>query len=100
MLHIKTISVGEILQPGILLAWILVGLIAGALAGYIVRGKGFGCLGNIIVGLVGSFIGSIIASSLDWGTMRFWGSVFVSFLGAVILVIILQFFNGGFDKHR
>ncbi|GCE05503.1 GlsB/YeaQ/YmgE family stress response membrane protein [Dictyobacter aurantiacus] len=88
------IHVTEILQPGNLIAWILVGLIAGALAGTVVRGRGYGCIGNIIVGLVGSVIGSILASALDLGTFHFCGSIFISFIGAAIFVAILQFLSG------
>jgi uncharacterized membrane protein YeaQ/YmgE (transglycosylase-associated protein family) len=102
MLHIslRTINVADVLQPGNVIAWLLVGLIAGAFAGLVVRGRGFGCIGDIIIGLIGSLIGAILDSSLDWGQLHFCGSVFVSFLGAVILVAILEFLTGGFDKRR
>jgi uncharacterized membrane protein YeaQ/YmgE (transglycosylase-associated protein family) len=102
MLHIslRTINVADVLQPGNVIAWLLVGLIAGAFAGLVVRGRGFGCIGDIIIGLIGSLIGAILDSSLDWGQLHFCGSVFVSFLGAVILVAILEFLTGGFDKKR
>lgn len=94
-ISIHTIHITEILQPGNLIAWILVGLIAGALAGMVVRGRGYGCIGNIIVGLVGSVIGSILASALDLGTFHFCGSIFISFIGAAIFVAILQLLSGG-----
>lgn len=102
MLHIylKTINVADVLQPGNLIAWLLVGLVAGAFAGLVVRGRGFGCIGDIIIGLIGSLIGAIIDSALDWGQLHFCGSVFVSFLGAVILVAILELLTGGFRKRK
>ena len=93
MVHIATI-----LQPGNLIAWLLVGLIAGFFANIVVRGRSGGCIGNIIVGLIGSFIGGVLASVLDLGTFRFWGSVLISFIGACILVVLLQFFTGGKRK--
>ena len=99
-LHLKTNNIADVLQPGNLIAWLLVGLIAGAFAGLLVRGRGFGCIGDIVVGLIGSFIGAIIDSALDWGQLHFCGSVFVSFLGAVILVAILEFLTGGFKKRK
>ncbi|GCF11132.1 GlsB/YeaQ/YmgE family stress response membrane protein [Dictyobacter arantiisoli] len=92
---IHGIHITEILQPGNIIAWLIVGLIAGALASTIVRGRGYGCIGNIIVGLVGSVIGAIIASALDLGTFHFCGSIFISFIGAAIFVAILQFLSGG-----
>lgn len=91
---IHTINISQILRPGDLIAWLLVGLIAGSLAGTIVRGRGYGCIGNIIVGLVGSVIGAIIASALDLGTFHFCGSIFISFIGAAIFVALLQLLSG------
>ena len=84
------------LQPGDLLTWLIVGLIAGFLASSFIRGRGYGCIGNIIVGLVGSFIGGFLADLLNiQGTYHFWGSVVIAFIGAGILVAILQFITGG-----
>ncbi len=95
---VHTIRISDILQPGNIIAWLIVGLIAGALASAVMRGRGYGCIGNIIVGLVGSVIGSILASALDLGTFHFCGSIFISFIGAAIFVAILQLFSGG--NHR
>jgi uncharacterized membrane protein YeaQ/YmgE (transglycosylase-associated protein family) len=95
MVVINPTNITSILQPGGLVAWLLVGLIAGFLASLFVRGRGYGCLGNIIVGLIGSVIGGYLASVLELGTFRFWGSIVISFIGAIILVAILQLFTGG-----
>jgi uncharacterized membrane protein YeaQ/YmgE (transglycosylase-associated protein family) len=96
---IRTPDVTAILQPGNLIAWLIVGLIAGSLASMVVRGRGYGCLGNIVVGLVGSFIGAWLATSLNMpGQYGFCGSIFISFLGAVILVAILQLFTGSYRR--
>lgn len=90
------INGGPTLFPGSLLAWLFVGLIAGFLASVVIRGQGYGCIGNIIVGLVGAAIGGYLASLLDiQGTFHFWGSVIVAFIGACILVAILQLLSGG-----
>ena len=97
---VRSVDFTTVLQPGSIISWLLVGLIAGALAGYIVRGRGFGCLGDIVVGLIGSFIGSIVASALDiTGTFRFCGSVFISLIGAIILVAVLELLTGGFSRR-
>jgi len=78
-----------------LLGWIVIGLLAGWIAGEISRGSGFGCLGNVAIGLVGSIIGGWIFSKLG-----IWGGGFVySFaaatVGAVVLVTLARLFAGG-----
>src|SRR5438128_12206687 len=87
---------GPILFPGGLFAWLFVGLIAGFLASAVVRGRGMGCIGNIVVGLVGAVIGGYLASLLGiTGNFHFLGTVLISFLGAVILLILLGALTGG-----
>ena len=82
-----------------LLSWIIVGIIAGFLASAVVRGRGYGCIGNIIIGLIGAVIGGYLASLLNIsGTFHFWGTLLIAFLGACILVAILQVFSGGSRK--
>jgi uncharacterized membrane protein YeaQ/YmgE (transglycosylase-associated protein family) len=82
-----------------LLSWIIVGLIAGFLASAVIRGRGYGCIGNIIIGLIGAVIGGYLASLLNIsGTFHFWGTLLIAFLGACILVAILQIFSGGSSK--
>ncbi len=95
MVVIRTFDLGHVLQPGNIIAWLIVGLIAGSLAGFFVRGRGFGCIGNIIVGLLGAVIGGILASVLDLGTFNFCGSIFISFIGAAILLSLLRLITGG-----
>jgi uncharacterized membrane protein YeaQ/YmgE (transglycosylase-associated protein family) len=96
MIAIKTASLGTILEPGNLLAWLLVGLIAGFFASVFIRGRSSGCIGNIIVGLIGSVIGGMLASALDLGQQfHFWGTVVIAFIGASILLAVLQFITGG-----
>lgn len=91
---VVTPNLGAILEPGGLIAWLIVGLIAGFLASVFVRGRSSGCIGNIIVGLVGSVIGGLLASILDLGQFYFVGTIVISFIGACILLVILQFFTG------
>lgn len=94
MMAIRTIDLGVILQPGGLLAWLIVGLIAGFLASVFIRGRSSGCIGNLIVGLVGSIVGGMLASALDLGQFHFLGTIFISFIGASILLAVLQFITG------
>jgi uncharacterized membrane protein YeaQ/YmgE (transglycosylase-associated protein family) len=76
--------------PGGLLAWIVVGLIAGFLAGQVMKGGGYGIIGDILVGLVGAFVGGLVFSLLVQGVVGFWGSIAVSFVGACLLIALLR----------
>ena len=80
------------LNPGGFLSWIIVGLIAGAIAGRLVRGRGLGCLLDIVVGVVGAFIGGFVVSLFVQGgtTYGFFGSLLVAILGAVILLALIR----------
>lgn len=77
------------LEPGGLFAWIVVGILAGWIAGIVTRGTGFGCIANVIIGLVGAFIGQLILELLNFrGSVGFLGSIAVATFGAVVLVTI------------
>ncbi len=79
-----------------LLSWLFVGLLAGFFASVIVRGRGYGCILDIVIGLVGALIGGFLASFLGIrATYHFWGSLLIAFLGACILVAILKAFSAG-----
>jgi len=70
-----------------LIAWIIVGLIAGWLAGQVMKGGGYGTLVDIILGLLGGVIGGWIFGLLGlWPGRGMIGSIVVAFIGAVILV--------------
>ncbi len=77
------------------LAWIFIGLLAGWLAGHLTRGRGFGCLVNVILGLVGAMIGGWLFTKLGVVALGFWGSVAAATVGAVMLVAIARLFAGG-----
>lgn len=85
------------LQPGSWLAWIVIGLIAGAIASRVVAGRGFGCLVDIVVGVAGALIGGFLLSTLFGasGTVGFWGSLIVAFIGAAVLLAVLKLVSGG-----
>lgn len=79
------------LQPGGIIAWIVIGLLAGWLAGVVMPGRGFGLFGDLIVGLVGAFLGGLLMNLLTPDSnFGFWGSFVVAFIGACILVAILH----------
>jgi uncharacterized membrane protein YeaQ/YmgE (transglycosylase-associated protein family) len=85
------------LQPGSWVAWIVIGLIAGAIASRVVAGRGFGCLADIVVGVAGALIGGFLLSTLFGasGTVGFWGSLIVAFIGAAALLAVLKLVSGG-----
>lgn len=83
------------LQPGGIIAWILVGVIAGWLAEQI-TGQSQGLLANLIFGLMGAFVGGFLFSLLGVrGTAGFIGSIAVATIGAVILIAIGRMFSRG-----
>ena len=74
-----------------LLYWIVVGLIAGWLAGQVMRGGGYGVLVDIILGMVGGVVGGWVFGMLGiWPGGGIIGSIIVAFVGAVILVAITR----------
>jgi uncharacterized membrane protein YeaQ/YmgE (transglycosylase-associated protein family) len=81
-----------------ILAWLVVGLIAGWLASQVMRGGGYGLIGDIIVGIVGALIGGFLAATLLKMPNAVNGinitSILVAFIGAVILLAILRMVSG------
>jgi uncharacterized membrane protein YeaQ/YmgE (transglycosylase-associated protein family) len=80
-----------------ILSWIIVGLIAGWLAGLVVRGSGFGVIWDIILGIVGAIVGGFIAGALFNIPNPVSGfnltTIVVSIIGAVIVVWISRLFT-------
>jgi len=89
-----THSGGFNLAPGGVLAWIVIGLIAGAIASRVVAGRGMGCIADLVVGVAGAFLGGFILSFFVQGSAGFFGSLLVAFLGAALLLAILQALAG------
>lgn len=77
-----------------ILIWIVLGAIAGWLAGVLVRGFGLGLLGNIVVGIVGAFIGGWLAGELGISGATVGGlslaSIVTAMIGAVLLLVLLR----------
>nr|BBH86177.1 hypothetical protein KTC_09280 [Thermosporothrix sp. COM3] len=89
---------GAILDPGGVIAWLLIGLIAGAISGTVMRGSGFGLLSDIIVGLIGALLGGLLMNLLAPNAIfGFWGSLIVAIIGACILLALLRAFK---DSRR
>lgn len=86
-----------------LLVILVVGLIAGWLAGKIVTGGGLGLIADVCVGIVGALIGSWLLPRLGIHVGiggRFVSSIIVATIGAVLLLFILRLIGGGFSKRR
>lgn len=81
-----------------LIAWLFIGLVAGALAGIVVRGGGLGFFRDIIVGLIGAVIGGLILHAVRGGShtvVKLWQEIVVAFVGAVILLLVIKVFTRG-----
>ena len=81
-----------------LLAWVVVGLVAGWLASRVMKGRGSGLIGDLVLGVVGALLGGFLASTLLKITNPVNGinvtSILVAFVGAVILIAILRMVSG------
>jgi uncharacterized membrane protein YeaQ/YmgE (transglycosylase-associated protein family) len=78
------------LEPGGICSWLFVGLIAGWLTGLLMRGDGYGILRDIVLGLVGAFVGGFVVSLFTEKVVGFWGSIGVAFVGACLLVALVR----------
>ena len=81
------------MNPGTFVGWIVVGLIAGWLAGLFMRGGGYGILMDIVLGLIGAFVGGLVFSLFATGQAGFWGSIGIAFIGACILIALRRAFS-------
>jgi uncharacterized membrane protein YeaQ/YmgE (transglycosylase-associated protein family) len=73
-----------------LIWFLLIGLIAGWLAGKVMRGGGFGVIGDMIVGVIGAFLGAWLFSLLGISAGGLLGSIVTAFVGAVVLLFLLR----------
>ena len=72
-----------------LLWFLIVGLAAGYLAGMFMKGRGFGLVGNLVVGVIGAFLGRFLFGLLGLGAYGLIGSLVVAFIGAIVLLYII-----------
>jgi uncharacterized membrane protein YeaQ/YmgE (transglycosylase-associated protein family) len=74
-----------------IIVWLIIGAIAGWLAGTFVKGGGFGLIGDIVVGIVGAFIGGWLAGLLGVGVGNgLIVSIITATIGAIVLILILR----------
>ena len=83
------------LEPGGIIAWLVVGLIAGWLAGLVMKGGGYGILGDIVMGIIGALVGGFLFGLLMPGSSAgLLGSIVVAFIGAVVFIAIVRALPG------
>ncbi|UCC61673.1 MAG: GlsB/YeaQ/YmgE family stress response membrane protein [Anaerolineae bacterium] len=70
--------------------WIIGGIIAGWLTGLIMKGKGFGLIGDLVVGLVGGLLGGWLASLIGLSARGWLGQIVLAVIGGVILVAVVR----------
>jgi uncharacterized membrane protein YeaQ/YmgE (transglycosylase-associated protein family) len=75
--------------------FILIGLAAGFLAGAVVKGHGFGLIGNLVVGVIGALLGGFLFGLFGLATTNLIGNLISAFVGAVVLLLLI-----GFIKHK
>jgi uncharacterized membrane protein YeaQ/YmgE (transglycosylase-associated protein family) len=75
-----------------ILMWIIVGLVAGVLASVIVGGIGYGLVGDILVGILGAFVGGWLFREGGWHAPipGLPGTIFIAFIGAVLLLFVVR----------
>ena len=79
-----------------IIGWLLAGLLAGWLAGLVTRGRGYGCCADILLGWLGAIAGGLLFSALlGFKPAGFIGSVFVAFVGALILLLFARLISSG-----
>lgn len=76
-----------------ILAFLLVGLIAGWLAGVLMRGHGFGIIGDIVVGIIGALVGGFLFDLVGVSSYGFLGSLVTAVIGAVALLAVIKMFR-------
>ena len=76
-----------------LILFLLVGLAAGWLAGTIMKGRGFGLLGNLAVGVIGSFVGGLLFRLIGLAPTHIVGSLISAVVGAIVLLYLVALFR-------
>jgi uncharacterized membrane protein YeaQ/YmgE (transglycosylase-associated protein family) len=80
-----------------LLTWLIVGLIAGVLASLVMGGTGYGLIGDIVIGIVGAFVGGWLFRTMGVAVplSGIGGTILVAFVGAVVLLFVIRLLRRG-----
>ncbi len=90
--------------PEQVITWVIVGLLAGLAASMLVRGRGLGVVGSVVVGLLGALVGGFLVTILNiqmpafvnGGLTLAWADILVAFVGAILILVLF----GGFYRRR
>ena len=85
-----------------IIAWIIIGIVAGWLTGKIMKGSGFGAIMDMVVGLLGALIGGFLSEKLGFGGVGEHGlivSILIAVIGAVILTWLVRLVTGGRERN-
>ncbi len=93
-------DIHPVISPDHLIVLLLVGLVAGFMATHLVAGHGFGLLGDLVVGVIGAFLGAFVLGALGVVASTLLGEIIVAFVGAVILLALLRVFTGAGWRRR
>jgi uncharacterized membrane protein YeaQ/YmgE (transglycosylase-associated protein family) len=77
-----------------LVIWLLIGLVAGWLAGELTKGSGFGLVGNIIIGIIGAVLGGLVLGAIGIDPGGFVGEVVQALIGALVLLALISIARG------
>jgi uncharacterized membrane protein YeaQ/YmgE (transglycosylase-associated protein family) len=85
----------DVFDPVSIILWIVVGVVAGWLAGLVMKGSGYGLIGDLIIGLLGALVGGFIFSLFGAAYGGLLASILVAFIGACLLIAVVRFMSGG-----
>ncbi len=74
---------------GAIISWLVVGLVAGWLSGQIMKGSGFGLVGNLVLGVIGAVVGGVLFRLVGLGPTNLIGSVIAATVGAIVFVVVV-----------
>jgi uncharacterized membrane protein YeaQ/YmgE (transglycosylase-associated protein family) len=85
-----------------ILTWLIVGLVAGVLASMVMGGTGYGIIGDIIIGIIGAFVGGWLFGQLGVSSpfSGLGGTIFTAFIGAIVLLFVLRLIRRGTGGAR
>lgn len=77
-----------------IIAFLIIGLIAGWIASEIMEGHGLGALGDVIVGVIGAFVGGFVFNLFGYTAFGFWESVGMATIGAIVFLFVVNLLPG------
>jgi uncharacterized membrane protein YeaQ/YmgE (transglycosylase-associated protein family) len=75
--------------------WIIIGIAAGWIAGQVMKGSGYGLLGDLIIGAIGGLIGGYVFGLLKIPSSGIWGALITAVVGAILLIAVVRAIRGG-----